>query len=414
MKVMMIGVNAKEQALACALERTGNHQILVCPGNPGTVDLEQSMEELPETYHPDDILSSAAQIDPDCIVILDEYLIRDGWKDKLASRGWNVIAPDARAAALIDNKALWGRMMQESAIPVADFRLFDDKAKAMDFISQVDSPYVFKELDGAKRFGVPYNADEGAETLDEWFGEGDMSLMISEFVEGERFNLPVFVYKDRVLPLLPYVVIRGVYENEDDPQSKGMGTLCAPDSQLAKIEAPKAVETILVPFVKELTKKGIEYNGILSGEFVATPNGPVCVNLKAGLSETGACALSVLMDSDLLEGWQALVDNEPAELKWADLDAVSLVLAGNDYPQNGSYDQPIAVDEDFDGTLFYNHAKQTENGLQTDGGRVLIVAAAARTLGEAAEVAREDAGHIHCDDLFFRSDIGRQADERVH
>lgn len=88
MKVLIIGENAKEQALAAALERCGNHQVLVLPGNPGTTQFEQSMDdELPRDYNPENILDTASQIEPDYIIILDEHLIRAGWKEKLGSRG---------------------------------------------------------------------------------------------------------------------------------------------------------------------------------------------------------------------------------------------------------------------------------------------------------------------------------------
>lgn len=407
MKVIIFGANAKEQALASALERTGNHQILVCPGNPGTVEFEQSMEELPDAYNSADILQTAAQVNPDCILILDEYLVQEGWKEKLSSRGWTVISADQKAAQLIDNKPVWSEIMQKNEIPVADFRVFHDKETAKSFIQKYDAPFVFKETDGKKRFSIPYNLDEAEETLDEWFADGPVNLMVSEFLEGPRFNLPVFVSKDRVLPLLPFSVIRGIYENEDDAQTKGMGTICEPDGEFARVQGPQALERILIPLVKELQKYGCPYSGILSGEFIATREGPVCVNLKAGLSETGACALSILMESDLLKALEDLNNGAQPDLKWADADAVSLVLCGSEYPQSPSTGVPIAIDEDFEGSLFQNHVRQGENGLETDGGRVLVVAASGKTVEEAGESAWQSANHIHCDDLYFRSDIGR-------
>lgn len=406
MKVIMIGVNAKEQALASALERTGNHQILVCPGNPLTAQFEQSMEEMPEPYNPDNVLETVMRVDPDAILICDEYLIRDGWKEKLSSRGWNVIAPDSRSAALIDDKAFWANLMKENDIPVADFVLKDNLKDATDFLHEVGCPLVFKETNGKKRFGIPYNEDEGEDILKEWFDDGCESVMISEFVNGYRFNLPVMVWKDRVLPLAPFTVVRGVYEHEDDPQAKGMGTICYPKSGLAENIAPAAVETVLVPFLKEMRKRGFNYSGILSGEFVMNNDHPVCVNMKAGLSETGACAVFPLLESDLLEAWQALKDFQTPELKWSENASVAVVMAGNDYPQSPSKGHLIEIDEDFEGDLYLNHTKQGEEGLETNGSRVLIVTGTGKTIEEAAANAAASAQHIHCGDLFYRTDIG--------
>ncbi len=406
MKVIVIGENAKEQALASALERTGNHQILVCPGNPGTVEFEQSMEELPQPYTPENILQTISQVDPDCIFILDEHLIRQGWKEKIASRGWTVISPSKKDAQLIDNKPLWTKRMQESDIPVAGFTLCDNLEKALSLVRDLEGPTVLKEVAGEGRFAIPYNGDEAIEILTEWFAQGSTEVMICDFIEGERFNLPVFVWKDRVLPLLPFLVIRGVYENEDDAQSKGMGAICEPKGQFVQNIGPQAVEEILVPFLKELQKDGLDYSGILSGEFILSKEGPVCVNLKAGLSETGACIESVLMESDLLKAWDNLKNYKKPNMKWSKDAAVALALADNDYPDSISVGCPISIDEDFEGKLFLNHVKQGKDGLETNGGRVLVVAAKGKTLEEAAYNTRNAASHIHCPDLFFRKDIG--------
>lgn len=408
MKVIVIGENAKEQAFASALERTGNHQILVCPGNAGTIEFEQSVEELPVPYNPKNILQTIAQFDPDYIFILDEYLIREGWKEKIESRGWNVIAPKKSDAKLIDDKPRWTQKMQDSDIPVAGFSLCESLEEALALVSHLEGPTVLKEIDHQGRFAIPYNGDEATDTLNEWFQNSltPIKVMISNFIEGERFNLPVFVWKDQVLPLLPFVVVRGIYENEDDAQSKGMGVICEPQGLLAQQVAPQTIETILVPFLKELQKEGIDYSGILSGEFILSSQGPVCVNLKAGFSETGACVESILLESDLLKAWQQLQNRQTPSFKWSKDTAIALALAGNSYPEKESVGVPIGIDEDFEGHLFLNHARQGESGLETNGGRVLIVSNKGKNLEEASKNARNAANHIQCDDLFFRHDIG--------
>lgn len=412
MKVIIIGENAKEQALANALEQKGNHQVLVCPGNPFTHEFEQSMEELPEPYHPENVLETITAVDPDEIFILDEQLIHQGMAQDLARRGWEVIAPNLKAVEVIDDKVKWATLMKEANIPVADFLQKNTKQEAIDFINEIGVPHILKELSGLKRFAIPYNEDEAIDTVSEWFDSGCQGIVFSEFLGGLRFNLPVFARKDRVISLLPFVVTRGVYENEDDPQAKGLGCVCGVHDDIANVYAPQAIHDILVPFLKELGKRGIEYNGILTGEFIVTDQGPVCVNIKAGLSETGACALFPLIDFDLLKAWQQIQNFEEPTTKWLNRDSVSLVLAGKNYPQEDSHDQVIEVDEDFEGVIYGNHATVKDGQLVSDGGRVLIVSGIGHSLLDAATQALEAAKHIHCADLIYRTDIGRKADQK--
>lgn len=66
----------------------------------------------------------------------------------------------------------------------------------------------------------------------------------------------------RVVPLLPYIVMRGIYEHEDDPQAKGMGAVCSARGPISHEHAQEAVERIMVPFFKVIQKRGVDYNGL--------------------------------------------------------------------------------------------------------------------------------------------------------
>lgn len=406
MKVIIIGENAKEQALASLLEHRGMHEVLVLPGNPGTRQFEQSVEDLPENYDPSDIFGTAAAIEPDLIIIADEHLIRDGMADQLRSRGWNVLAPDAKACAVVDDKPGWAKIMQDHAIPVADFRMLNSLQEAENFVAHYPCPYVLKEVEGKMRFAIPYNEEEAMDLFEDWFSGGKTRVMVSEFEEGRRFNLPVLVYKAKTVPLLPYIVLRGVYEHEDDPQAKGMGAICSAKGTISQEHAKEAVDRVLVPFFKEIQKQGINYNGLLTGEFVLTDHGLVCVNLKAGLSETGAVAYFQLLDCDLVKAWEDLKAGKPVDLDWRDKIAVSVVMAGKEYPEKETHGAPIDIDEDFEGIINYNHAALKDGELVTDGGRILVVTRLGDSLAEAAGKAQESLSDIHCDDLMYRTDIG--------
>ncbi len=52
--------------------------------------------------------------------------------------------------------------------------------------------------------------------------------------------------------------------------------------------------------------------------------------------------------------------------------------------------------------------RSTDQGLKTDGGRVLMVVTLEDTLEQAFEHTYREAEKIGCDKLFYRTDIGRK------
>ncbi len=61
-----------------------------------------------------------------------------------------------------------------------------------------------------------------------------------------------------------------------------------------------------------------------------------------------------------------------------------------------------------DGLVFHMGTKQTESGLVTDGGRVLMVVTLEDTLEEAFKHTYSEIEKIQCKDLFHRNDIGKK------
>lgn len=64
------------------------------------------------------------------------------------------------------------KIMQENDIPVADFRMLNTIEEARKFVEEFPCPFVLKEVEGEKRFAIPYNEDEALDLLEEWFGNG--------------------------------------------------------------------------------------------------------------------------------------------------------------------------------------------------------------------------------------------------
>ena len=103
------------------------------------------------------------------------------------------------------------------------------------------------------------------------------------------------------------------------------------------------------------------------------------------------------------------------ELKWSDKPVIGFVMASKGYP--GSYDKgfPITGLEDALSDplvkIYHMGTRKTTDpagveSLVTSGGRVLMVVASGDDLRDARDRALAAVERIHCDNLFYRRDIG--------
>jgi phosphoribosylamine--glycine ligase len=114
---------------------------------------------------------------------------------------------------------------------------------------------------------------------------------------------------------------------------------------------------------------------------------------------------------------EACIDGrlEDIDLQFEDNAAVCVVLASEGYPVKYEKGFLIRGLEKFEGqdSYFCFHAgtKQTDEGIVTNGGRVLGITAKGATLKQARENAYEAAGWVDFRNKYMRHDIGKAIDE---
>src|SRR5699024_3439477 len=101
---------------------------------------------------------------------------------------------------------------------------------------------------------------------------------------------------------------------------------------------------------------------------------------------------------------------DQVDVRWKDGASCCLVLASGGYPGSYAKGYPITGLEEAgqSAVVFHAGTRLGENGsVLTSGGRVLGVTATGPELNAAIDGAYAAASHIHFQDMFFRSDIGR-------
>lgn len=411
MKVLIIGNGAKELALMKHLMEKGEHDALVVPGNPGGHYFAQSIGTDLSSLEENDILKTASNFKPDQILVVDEEYARSSVVQTLKNQGYKVFSPSLPASDELYKKRKWTKRFDRHNLATPDHIIAENATAALNAVQESEGPWILTRLQDPSAFTVCYLNEEAEETLTDWFSEGDCVVMISEYLDTPRFYLSCIINGNQVIPLQTSTIQRGIYEHEDDPETKGMGAYCPADAIPAEA-VENAVEKIIKPFFASMVEDGIPYEGFMAGEFLLTDKNEVaCVNLKCGLSDCASVLTFGRLHTDLMKAVNQLEQHQPVSLSWTPKHAASVVLASSDYPKSPSIGVPITVDEDFEGQFFPHRTRMKDGKLETNGGRVLIVTALGNNRQEAVEAALDSASKVHCADLFYRTDIGQDSIE---
>jgi phosphoribosylamine--glycine ligase len=163
--------------------------------------------------------------------------------------------------------------------------------------------------------------------------------------------------------------------------------------------------------------EGRDFTGILFFGLMLTPKGPKVLEYNARFGDPEAQVVLPRMKNDIIDVLNACIDGslDKIDLQFEDNAAVCVVLASAGYPEK--YDKGILITgfEKFDGKdgyyVFHAGTKLTDEGIVTNGGRVLGVTAKGADLKQARANAYEATKWIDFANKYMRNDIGKAIDE---
>jgi phosphoribosylamine--glycine ligase len=416
MRVLVIGGGGREHAIIDALSKSPKVTALFCaPGNGGTA--LQATNVTIEMADPAFIAEWAESNAIDLVVIGPEDSLVMGASDLCAAAGIPCFGPKAAGAYLEGSKSFAKDLMAKYDIPTAAYGVFDSSEEAMAYLETVKIPVVVKADGLAAGKGVVVADSEidarGAvtECFEGRYGDAGERVVIEEFLEGQECSLLAFTDGKTVLPMIPAQDHKRAYDNDEGPNTGGMGVYApvpsVDDATLAEMTR------ILERTVAALVSEGIDYRGVLYGGFILTQDGPKVLEYNARFGDPETQVVLPLLKTDIVDVFMATVEQRLDEitLEWSDDAVVSVVLASGGYP--GSYIKGKVITgideaEKVDGVRVYHAGTVLANDLTvfTNGGRVLNVTALAPTLAEARSRAYEAVDLIDFPDMHFRTDIG--------
>jgi phosphoribosylamine--glycine ligase len=415
-RVLVVGGGGREHALVRALLRSPRRpELLAAPGNVGIA--RDGVECLPA----DDVVALARERAVDLVVIGPEAPLVAGLVDDLRTVGIAAFGPTREAARLEGSKAYAKELMREVGVPTAGHVLFRSREEGLEHLACASYPAVLKAdvLAAGKGVIIAKDEREARAALDVFFAErrfGETEVVLEQFLEGEELSLLALCDGERALPLAPAQDYKRIFENDEGPNTGGMGSY----SPVPGIDAERAREIAALahqPIVDELRRRGTPFHGVLYAGLMMTASGPKVLEYNCRFGDPETQAVLPRLRSDLLDLLEAsarpggLAGVEP---EWSDDWAVTVVLASRGYPETSSSGDVI---EGLDGhgaeILHAGTAERDDGKIVTAGGRVLNVTGLGATPAQARERAYATAERIEFDGRQMRGDIALRAVDRV-
>lgn len=198
-------------------------------------------------------------------------------------------------------------------------------------------------LAAGKGVVVAANAQQACQAVDEIlgarkYGSAGETLVVEELLAGEEVSVLAFVDNNTVQAMLPAQDHKRLKENDEGPNTGGMGAYC-PCPLISQSDLDLIRREVLQKAVDGLRKEGIDYRGVLYAGMMLTADGPKTLEFNCRFGDPETQVILPLLESDLYEVMSACCNNKLKEvqLKWrTGLSAVGVVMASAGYPETST------------------------------------------------------------------------------
>ena len=412
MKLLVVGGGGREHAIVKKLKESDLcSEILCAPGNGGIAADARCVPVAATDI--DGQVELAKKEKVDYVVVAPDDPLALGLVDRLAEAGIPAFGPSAAAARIEASQVFSKNLMKKYGIPTAEYEVFDEPAKALDYIRAKGKYPVVIKADGlalGKGVLICESEEAAKEALHEMmeekvFGASGSRVVVEEFLTGPEVSVLAFADGKTLKPMVSSMDHKRALDGDKGLNTGGMGTV-----------APNPCYTAMAAMAAE----GCPFKGCLYFGLMLTPSGPKVIEYNCRFGDPETQVVLPLLKSDLLRVMLACTEGRLAEtpVEFSSESAACVILASGGYPEHYEKGKEISGLENGqlpggEAVVYHAGTALKEGKLVTSGGRVLGVTATAPDLKAALAKAYAAADNISFEGLHRRSDIGHRALEAL-
>jgi len=423
MKILVVGSGGREHALVWKIKQSSKVKKIYCaPGNAGISRIAECVDIAVTDV--DGLLKFAKKAKIDLAVVGPESSLVAGIVDAFEKNGLRIFGPSMKAAELEGSKVFSKEFLKKYNIPTASFKVFKDSQKAKKYIESHGAPIVIKAdgLAAGKGVIVARTVDEAKQAVDlimadKAFGSAGDRIIIESCLSGEEASFIAFTDGKTVLPLPTSQDHKAVFDNDEGPNTGGMGAY-SPAPVVTDEIADFVMNRVMLPTVKGLEAEGRPYKGMLYAGLMIDGDKINVLEFNCRFGDPEAQPLLMRLKSDIIDIFEAAIEGklDRVDMKIDPRPTVCVVMASGGYPgpyENGKIIKGLSKASACKGVeVFHAGTLRKEGRIVTNGGRVLGITAVGNTLKDAITRAYAAVDEISWTNCYCRSDIGSKALER--
>ena len=415
MKIGIIGSGGREHAICTFLKSSSKVDKIYCfPGNAGTSFIAENININLNNFQ--EVKDKIKNLEIDIVIVGPEKPLVDGIVDFLEKNEIKVFGPNKVSSQLEGSKIFTKKLCEKYKIPTANFGIFEDKEKSLNFLKKCKFPIVVKAdgLASGKGVYICDNFEQSKmavyEIFNGKFGEAK-EILIEEFLKGEEMSFFIISDGKTYKKFGSAQDHKRVLEGDKGKNTGGMGAYSPSRLENEELDK-KIIERIINPTLKGLKDLNTNFKGFLYAGLMIVDNNPYLIEYNVRMGDPECQTILPRVETDFVDIIYACVNQNlsAVDIQLSNKKSICIVLCSKGYPDKFENDIEIkAIDQlklQKDNYIFHAGTKIDNAIIYSNGGRVLNFVIKSANLKESRDQAINLIKALNWENGFFRKDIG--------